>query len=190
VRRWLTVLGIVLAAALAATAYARQPAPRSALGDAVGVRRGRPFSRFCGWFVRDTRLGTWPTGRVVCAWYRPVSPDRVAELDELSYHVVTRRVSRAARSWEPLSDAAWRRDVDSVRAALRAQGGVPSCGVWTRRSTSEVREYWRFPEFEIQLFTGGGMMTARTPGTREARWSVFLRGEPRRLCEGFPDPPA
>jgi hypothetical protein len=103
---------------------------------------------------------------------------------------VTRRVSRAARSWEPLSDAAWRRDVDSVRAALRAQGGVPSCGVWTRRSTSEVREYWRFPEFEIQLFTGGGMMTARTPGTREARWSVFLRGEPRRLCEGFPDPPA
>jgi hypothetical protein len=190
VRRLLTVLGIVLAAALATTAYARQPAPRSALGDAVGVRRSRPFSRFCGWFVRDTRLGTWPTGRVVCAWYRPVSPDRVAELDELSYHVVTRRVSDAARSWEPLSDAAWRRDVDSVRAALRAQGGVPSCGVQTRRSPSEAREYWRFPEFEIQLFTG--TMSAPTPGIRTPRWFLFLRGESGRQpgCEGFPDPPA
>ena len=186
----LTVLGIVLAAALATTAYARQPAPRSALGDAVGVRRGRPFSRFCGWFVRDARLGTWPTGRVVCAWYRPVSSDRVAELDELSYHVVTRRVSRAARSWEPLSDAAWRRHVDSVRAALRAQGGVPSCGVRTRRSPSEAREYWRFPGFEIQLFTGGDTWPAPTPGIPRPRWFLFLHGEPGRLCEGFPEPRA
>lgn len=191
-RRSLTVLGIVLAAALASTAYVRQPAPRSALGDAVGVRRGRPFSRFCGWFVRDTRLGTWPTGQAVCAWYRPASPGRKAELDQLSYNVLTRRVSRAERSWEPLSDAAWRRDVDSVRTALRAQGGVPSCGVWTRRAPSEIREFWRFPGFEVQLFTGIDTMPAPIPGIRAPRWFLYLRGVPRRLpgCKGFPDPPA
>ncbi len=171
-------------------AYARQAAPRSALGDAVGVRRSRPFSRFCGWFVRDTRLGTWPTGKVVCAWYRPVSPHRVAELDQLSYHVVTRRVSRAERSWEPLSDAAWRRDVDSVRAALRAQGGVSSCGVWTRREPNEIREFWRFPEFEMQLFTGSDTTPLPIPSIRTPRWFLFLHGAPGRMCAGFPDPPA
>jgi hypothetical protein len=182
VRRALTVLGIVIAAVLAPTAYVRQPAPRSSLGDAVGVRRSRPFSRFCGWFVRDTRLGTWPTGTAVCAWYRPDSPDRVSELDELSYHVVTRRVSRAARSWEPLSDAAWQRDVDSVRTALRGQGGTPSCDIWTRREPSEIREFWRFPGFEIQLFTGVDTMPAPTRGTRTRRWFLFLNGEARRRC--------
>src|ERR671914_6889 len=93
VRRWLIVLGGASVAALAMMAHARQPAPRSPVGDAVGVRRSRPFSGFCGWFIRDTRVGSWPTGRVVCAWYRPTSADRVSELDELSYHVLTRRIS-------------------------------------------------------------------------------------------------
>jgi hypothetical protein len=165
--------------ALATTAYVRQSAPRSALGDAVGVRRSRPFSGFCGWFVRDTRLGTWPTGTAVCAWYRPPSPDRVSELDQLSYNVVTRRVSSAERSWEPLTDAAWYRDVDSIRAAFRTQGGLPSCAVWTRRTPDEVRELWRFSQFDIELFTGRSRMG--DPGIRAPRWFLFMRGTPRRL---------
>jgi hypothetical protein len=140
--------------------------------------------------VHDTRLATWPTGRVVCAWYRPVSAVRSAELDQLSYNVLTRRVSHAERSWEPLSDAAWRRDVDSVRAALRAQGGVPSCGVWTRRTPDQIREFWRFSGFEIQLFAGVASTPAAIPRIRTPRWFLFLRGEPGRACEGFPDPPA
>jgi hypothetical protein len=190
-RRWLTAITTILAVGVTTTAYVRQPAPRSALGDAVGVRRSRPFDRFCGWFVRDARLGTWPTGKVVCAWYRPVTTDRVAELDQLSYHALTRRVSLAERSWAPLSDAAWRRDVDSVRTALRAQGGVPSCSVWTYRTPNVIREYWRFPEFEIKLFTGADTNGTPISAIRTPRWFLFLRGVPGRMspCKGFPDPP-
>jgi len=190
-RRWLAVLGIGAVAALAGSFYGRQPAPRSALGDAVGVRRSRPFRGFCGWFVRDTRFGTWPTGRAVCAWYRPPSPDRVAELDQLSYNVVTRRVSRAERSWTPLSEAAWNRDIDSVRSALRAQGGVPSCGPRTHRTPTEIREFWRFPGFEILLFTGRASGVS-VSGTRTPQWFLFLHGLPDRWhgCKGRPDPPA
>ena len=166
---------MVIAAALATAAYVRQPAPRSDLGDAVGVRRSRPFSH-CGWFVRDTRVGTWPTGLAVCAWYRPVGPSRVAELDQLSYNVLTRHVSSAERSWEPLSDAAWRRDVDSVRAALRAHGGVPSCAVSTHRKRDEIQEFWRFPAFEILLFTGSDTASLPIAGIRAPRWFLFLHG--------------
>jgi len=186
-----TLLVIGATAGLMATVYVRQPAPRSALGDAVGVRRSRPFRGFCGWFVRDTRLGTWPTGRAVCAWYRPTTPDRVAELDQLSYHVVTRRVSGAERSWTPLSEAAWRRDVDSVRSALRAQGGVPSCGVRTHSTPNEIREFWRFPGFEILLFTGRASSVS-VSGTRAPQWFLFLDGMPGRWhgCKSSPDPPA
>lgn len=132
-RRWLFVIGTIAAAILITTVYVLQPTPKSALGEAVGVRQGLPFrSPFCGWLVRETRLGTWRTGKVVCAWYRPETPHRRAALDELSYHVLTRRVYSADRSWEPLSYAAWQRDVDSVRLALRIQGGVPTPGLWSR----------------------------------------------------------
>lgn len=59
IRRWLFVIGTIAAVILITTVYVLQPAPRSALGDTVGVRRSRPFrSPFCGWFVRETRLGT------------------------------------------------------------------------------------------------------------------------------------
>src|SRR3990170_912154 len=137
-RRWLVVLILILMATLGSAAHVRQPAPRSALSDAVGVRRSRPFDRFCCWFVRDTRLGTFPTGEAVCAWYRPVHDERRTELDQLKYHVLTRRVRHAARSWEPLTEQGWRRDIDSVRTALRAQGGIPSCARQTKRTDDEV----------------------------------------------------
>ena len=190
-RRWLVTLGLVLIAALAASAYVRQPAPRSALGDAVGIRRSRPFDRFCGWFVRDTRLGTYPTGEAVCAWYRPAGAERRAELDQLKYHVLTRRVRHAARSWEPLSEQAWRRDLDSVRTALRAQGGAPSCARRSRRTDAEVREYWRFPAFEVALFTGRDTLPVPGAGAVGPRWFLFLRGVPGWLpgCEGAPAAP-
>ncbi len=178
--RRLAALGIVLLAILLTTIYVVQPAPRSALGDTVGVRRSRPFrSPFCGWFVRETRLGTWPTGEAVCAWYRPEVPDRRAELDELDYHVLTRRVYRARRSWEPLSDSAWRRDVDSVRTALRAQGGVPTPGLWSRQTPGGVEECWRFPEFGIELSSGSATLPTGFPGAGQHRWTLFLRGGPR-----------
>ena len=177
-RRWLFALGIVLVAMLVTTAYVRQPAPASALGDAVGVRQSRPFSRFCGWFVRETRLGTWPTGEAVCAWYRPERPDRRAELDGLDYHVLTRRVYRARRSWEPLSAAAWRRDIDSVRTALRDQGGVPTPALWGRHTPDGVEECWRFADFGVELSSGSATVPAGFPGAGERRWSLFLRGGP------------
>jgi hypothetical protein len=60
--------------------------------------------------------------------------------------------------------------------------------VWTRRTPDEIREFWRFPGFEIQLFTGVDAMPAATSGIRAPRWFLFLRGEPGRACEGFPDP--
>ena len=191
-QRWLARAAIVAAGILTMTVYARQPAPRSPLGDAVGVRRSRPFNRFCGWFVRDTRVGTWPTGRVVCAWARASSPNRRTPLDQLSYNVLTRRVSHASRSWEPLSDESWRRDLDSIRTALRAQGGVPSCEIRSRRTYDDLIEYWRFPNFEIRLFTGGGTESSRDRDTHVPRWFVFLDGHRGRLfeCEGVREPSA
>ena len=190
-RSWFTGLGIAAAVAILTAAYVRQPTPRSLLGDTVGIRRSAPFARFCGWFVRDTPLGAWPTGTAICAWYRPATPDRQAELDQLRYHVLTRRVSGAQRSWEPLSHEAWRRDVDSVRTALRAHGGVPSCLQHTR-NTPDVREYWRFPHFEIALFTGVPTMPSRSPEDVGQGRLLLLRGAPGRLpeCEGLLDPPA
>jgi hypothetical protein len=192
VQRWLARAAIVTTGLLAMTVYAWQPAPRSPMGDAVGVRRSRPFNRFCGWFVRDTRLGTWPTGRVVCAWSRPASPNRRTPLDQLSYNVLTRRVSRASRSWEPLSDESWRRDLDSVRTALRTQGGVPSCGMRSRRTHDDLIEYWRFRNFEIRLFTGGGTESSMDRDTHVPRWFLFLDGRPGRLpeCAAVLDPSA
>ena len=187
-RRSLTCLSVVLVAALGMTAYVRQPAPRSAIGDVVGVRRSRPVSNHtCGWFVRDTRVGTWPTGTAVCAWYRPTTPSRVAELDQLSYNVLTRRVSRAERSWEALSAAAWRRDLDSVRGALRAQGGVVLCHPVTRRTATEIREFWRFPGFELLLITGVDAFQAPTPGVHTTRGFFFVHGKTGQLfrARGF-----
>lgn len=185
--RWLVAFGLILIIALGALSYVRQPAPRSALGDVVGVRRNRPFNHFCGWFVRDTRFGTYATGEAVCAWYRPDSPERRAELDQLKYHVLTRRVRHAVRSWEPLSEEAWQRDVDSVRTALRAQGGVHSCVEQTRHAPAAVLEYWRFSNFHVLLFSSRD--TLPTPGFAPdgPRWFLFLRGAPgRSLCEGPP----
>jgi hypothetical protein len=192
VHRWLARAAIAATGVIAMTVYVRQPAPRSPIADAVGVRRSRPFHPFCGWFVRDTRLGTWPTGRVVCAWLRPGTPDRRPPLDQMSYSVLTRRVSYAARSWEPLSDECWRRDVDSVRTALRAQGGVPSCEIWSRRSRDDSKEYWRFRNFEISLLTGRGTGLSMDGDTRVPRWFLILEGRPGRMpgCDGVPDPSA
>jgi hypothetical protein len=192
VQRWLAVAAIATTGVLAMTVYARQPAPRSPLGDAVGVRRSRPFNRFCGWFGRDTPLGTWPTGRVVCAWSRPGTPNRRTPLDQLSYNVLTRQVSDASRSWEPLSDKSWRWDVDSVRTALRAQGGVLSCGLRSRNTHDDLIEYWKFRDFEIRLFTGGGTERSMDRDTHVPRWFVFLDGRRGRLpeCEGVPEPSA
>ena len=176
---WLTGLGIVLVALVITASYVLQPAPRSALDDAVGVRRSRPFrSPFCGWFVRETRLGTWPSGEAVCAWYRAETTHRKADLDELSYHVLTRRVDRAARSWEPMSEAAWKRDVDSVRMALRNHGGVPTPGLWAIHKPGGVEECWRFPAFGIELSAGSGTTPAGFPGEGEKRWGISLRGGP------------
>lgn len=174
-RRWIIALGVVLVTAVGATTYVRQVAPRSALGDAVGVRGDQPFKRYCGWFIRDAAVVTYPTGDAICAWGRPDGPERRGELDRLRYHAVTRRVGRAERSWEPLSEQAWRRDVDSIRTALREQGGVLSCA---RLTTSEVREYWSFPGFDVSLFTGG--VTTPAPGILAVppRWFLFLRGAP------------
>jgi len=190
VRRSLTILAAALAAVLATTACVGQPAPRSALGDAVGVRRTRPFSKeSCGLFVRETRAGTWPTGAVRCAWYRPATPSRVTELDQLSYNVLTRRVFRAERSWVTLSEAVWRRDVDSVRAALRAQGGVASCIPSALGPATVMRESWRFPGFEILLITGVDALQAPTNGMRSPRWSSFLHGKTGRLTRTPPGTP-
>ena len=182
-RRWLIALVLVLAVALGAAGYVHQPAPRSALGDAVGVRRSRPFNDSCGWFVRDTRLATFPTGKAVCAWYRPPSAERVAELDQLEYHILTRRVSHAARKWEPLSEQAWRRDLDSVRTALRAQGGALSCARRSERTDAEIREYWRFPAFEILLFSGRDTLPFGDSGHAAPRWFLFLRDVRRHSPE-------
>lgn len=187
-RRWIIAGGIVLVTTVGATIHVRQAAPRSALGDAVGVRRSRPFGRFCGWFIQDARVVTYPTGAAVCAWGRPDGPERRAELDQLKYHVVTRRVFSAERSWEPLREQAWRRDLDSVRTALREQGGVLSCASQTPK---EVREYWRFPHFDVSLYSGGVTPPAAGVVTGPPRWFLFLRGAPGRLrvCESVPSPP-
>lgn len=187
-RRLIIALGAILITAVGAITYMRQAAPRSTLGDAVGVRRDRPFDGYCGWFVRDAGVVTYPTGEAVCAWYRPDTPGRRAELDQLKYHAVTRRVHRSERSWEPLSEQAWRRDVDSIRAGLREQGGVLACAL---RTPSEVREYWRFPGFDISLFTGVVATASSGDLTVPPRWFLFLRGAPDQLraCHGVQAPP-
>ena len=176
-QRWIVGVAIGVAATYGATLYARQPAPQSALGDAVGVGSPRPFSRFCSWFVRDTPFGTWPTGSVACTWYRKVGPERRPEHDDLNYDVATRRVSQAGHSWEPLSHFAWRRAVDSVRTRLRALGGVAACAAHSWHRDDEIREFWRFQQFDIQLFTGRD--ASQLPREqRRPRWFVFINGEP------------
>ena len=176
-RRWLAVVGIGGAVVAAGVAYARRlEAPRSALGDAVGVRRSRPVGfPFCGWFVVSTRVGDVPTGEEVCGWARPATDARRAELDELSYDVLTRRVRSAARSWERRDSATWIRDLDSIRVALAQQGGTPTCAQWTVITASGVRAYWQFPGFQVKLFSGGGY--SPIPGhDGDRRWHVFLNG--------------
>jgi hypothetical protein len=173
-------------AVLASVAYARQDAPRPALARTVGVLRPIPFShKFCAWYVRDTRLGAVPTGEVRCTWYRTPSAARRSERDELYYHVASRNLQYAERSWEPVNREAWLRDLDSVRTALKQEGGVLSCEQRSRHTPREVLEYWGFPEFEVMLFSGELEQPPALP-TLGTRWSLFLRGVPdrHRRCRG------
>jgi hypothetical protein len=160
--------------------YLHLPAPRSELGDAVGVVRSIPFRPYCAWFVAPTVLGELPTGRVVCAWGRPAHPHRMHELDELSFSALTRRVDWAQRAWRPRDAATYRHDVDSVRAQLARRGGAPtSCLPSGPNDSLTVREWWEFPGFGVQL--GATPLVAvqdgRVPGPWD--WSIHLVGRPK-----------
>lgn len=178
-RGWLRIPVLSAGALVALLIALHRPAPASILGDVVGVRGSRPFSGFCRWQGRSTGLGAVPTGGVVCAWYRPERQLRRAELDQLSYQALSRRIHRAERSWEPLSEHVWRRDVDSIRVALRKQGGTRLCRRESRLSRGlREEEVWRFPEFDVELFTGRGV--GSDPANAKADglgWYLFLRGE-------------
>lgn len=182
-RRWLVGLALGIAVAAVTTGFVRQKAPSSPVSDMIGIRSPRPFNRYCGWFVRDTRLGTWPTGEAVCAWYRRDARERRPELDQLKYDVLTRRVRHAGRSWEPLSDTTWRRESDSVRSVFRARGGLP-LRVGALTPPDEIRECWRFPTFEVYLYTGRATFPSSL-GPAGSRWFLFLHGAPERMptCE-------
>ena len=160
----------------------------SVLGDVVGVRRSRPAGPpFCSWFVRDTRYGTLPTGTVNCAWGRPGTARHRGELDQLSYHVLTRRVRRAERSWASIDSATWRSDIDSMRVELARHGGSRVCAQRTVVTPTGVREYWRFPGFEV-ILRSGVVDSEGAPNLPRGRyWHVNIWGErdSKRWC---PDP--
>lgn len=178
-RGWLRISGLFAGALVAMLIALPWPAPASTLGDVVGVRGSRPFREFCRWKARPTALGALPTGEVVCAWYRPERQLRRAELDQLSYHALSRRIDRAERSWEPLSEQRWRSDVDSIRVAFEKQGGIRLCRRVSRIGTGlSEEEVWRFPEFDVELFTGLAAGSDRANGTADGpRWYLFLAGE-------------
>jgi len=183
-RRWILIAIIALATVLLTAAWVRQDAPRPAIAQTIGILPRTPFdSRFCGWFVRDTPIGAIPTGGVRCDWSRRPTGTRSAELDQLFYHVLSRNVKYAERSWEPASRARWKQDVDSVRAALEARGGISTCERRARQTPTELLEFWRFPDFEVMLFTG---RAAAAPGHSQGddTWALFLRAEPghHRMC--------
>ena len=151
----------------------RQSAPASTVGHVVGIRDNRPFSGFCKWHVRSTVVGDLPSGKVVCASYRPTEVHRRAELDQLAYHALSRDVYHADRSWEPLNEQSWRSDVDSIRNALKKQGGIRLCSREGRTAARRVEEVWRFPDFDLDL--SAGSIPAGEGGRR--RWYLFLFGK-------------
>ena len=181
-RRWILIIVVAMAVVLLTAGYIRRDAPRPDIAQTVGVLPRTPFkSKYCGWFMRDISFGTIPTGGVRCTWYRPSSAARRAERDQLFYHVISRHVKYADRSWEPTSRARWQQDVDSVRNALKARGGVRVCEQWQRRSQTEIREFWRFSGFDVMLLAGSDTLSlARLHG--EPSWAVFLHADPRRWC--------
>jgi hypothetical protein len=154
----------------------RMTAPASALTDALGIRRGLPVDRrFCGEVVRSTPLGELPTGDAVCAWYRPESPTRRADLRELKFHLISRRVAHAQRSWETLDTASWRHELDSVRTALRGSGGtLEACRSWSANGADEVREQWRFPAFQVLLFSGRRTAPDSSPGQPGRAYTLLI----------------
>ena len=166
-----------LAAALIASNHERT-APRSVLGDVVGVRRSRPAGPpFCSWFVRDTRYGTLPTGTLHCAWGRPGTARRRVELDRLAYHVLTRRVRSAERTWASIDSATWTSDIDSMRVELARQGGSRVCAQRTMVTPTGVREYWRFPGFQVILRAGVFSWEGSASLPRYRHWHVNIQGE-------------
>lgn len=181
-RRWMLAIVMAITVAVLTVGYVRRDAPRPVIAQTIGVLPRTPFSsRYCAWFVRDTRFGAIPTGGVRCTWYRPSSAARAVERDQLFYHVISRHVEYADRSWEPASGNRWQQDVDSVRTALKARGGIQVCEQATRRSDSDVKEFWRFPDFDVMLLGGGDTVsTAQLHGTHG--WAIFLHADPRRWC--------
>jgi hypothetical protein len=131
------------------------------MGDAVGIGANRPFSEHCSWVVVDSPLGHAPTGRVVCDWPRWNRATRIEERDGLSYQTVTGNPSMAQHGWRAHDATAWQQELDSIRAALRTQGGVqcPShatvfAGSAADDSTLRGPEVWRFPDFDLKLMGG------------------------------------
>lgn len=174
-RRWIPIAIVLLVAGLALTAFVRQDAPRSTIVQTIGVLPRTPFDeKSCGWFVRETPLGALPNGGIRCDWNRPPSASRQLEHDQIFYHVVSRDVKYAERSWEPTNRTRWLKDLDSVRVALGKRGGVPSCQQWVVRSDTTVREFWLFPEFQVMLFAGELAPSPQLP-QRGGSWAVLLR---------------
>lgn len=175
-RRYLVLAGAVGILLIAGAAYVRwTPAPKGILGEVVGITRRVPVDgRFCGYVVRPTPVGEWPNGEAVCVWYRHESARRTAERDELKFHLFSRNVRHAQRSWEPLSEAAFRADLDSVHAALQRRGGTRVPCVGTLSPSTTEREYWRFPGFGVSVSSGGSVAPRCTTCQPEQRWSVFL----------------
>lgn len=187
-RRLLVISGALGVLLVAGTAYTRLlPAPQDAPAEAVGIRGRVPVDeRFCGYVVRRAPIGEWPTGEALCVWSRRESARRRADRDELKFHLLSRRVRHAHRSWEPLSEAAFRSDRDSVRAALLARGGTPVRCWWMNTEVltgSEDRfhmeEYWSFPGYGMAVYSAWG--TRELPGhPAEQRYYLHLRGSRER----------
>ena len=190
-RYWLRISTVISGALLALLSAVHRPAPASTLGDVVGIRGSRPFGGFCSWYARPTALGEIPTGQVFCAWYRREAQLRRAELDQVSYHALSRRVYRAERSWEPLSAQRWRSEVDSIRHAFQRQGGTRLCRRESRIGGERTEEVWHFPGFHVELFTGRDAGSPLGSGGAEpSRWHLFLRGERdlQYLCKHLEQP--
>ena len=188
-RRFLQVAGALVILLIAGIASTRLlPAPKDAFGEAVGIRGRVPVDeRFCRYVVRPTPVGEWPNGEALCVWYRPESAQRRADRDELKFHLVSRRVRHAHRSWEPLNQAAFRSERDSVRAALLARGGTPVRCWWIdteiltgSEDHSHTEEYWGFPGYGVAVYSSWGT-TRELPGhPAEQRYYLHLRGSRER----------
>lgn len=188
-RRWILVGSVAALVSLAVTMYIRQDAPRSELVRAVGVVPRTPFgSRYCRSYVHHLAVGFVYTGYVRCAWARRLTPGRDGELDEIDYHIVSRRPRFVGRQLYAASRDRWVQDLDSVRAALKSRGGIRSCMRLTRHSADHLREFWRFPAFEISIVSRDSYPPLESPGQRPS-WHIFLDGRPGRWpgCAGSPD---